>query len=1142
MALQPISVLFVRILIILSLQAFVALSSWAGHPPKDGITVQINDCVYLLERSIQTNTLRETLKAASVKLQAARTEQPDPSFVDIEAERKIEWSGVSGLKVFDHFLPQESGIKFLQTSSVNQESPWVAMRLSPETGGFLNVSYPWRGKNLKTTVYFNKPIPTHPEQTSSQYLIGGNHEYVILDMHGGGTPSAESGNGSSKGSFYVKRGIPFISIDLPGHGKGTREPMNGLDDILDNYLAILDQIVHPDVKVFLTGHSWGGEIALYAHQISKDPRLHRIQGFVPQSPPGDLSLGGSAEDKVRLEEALEHRLLHDPVLTERIAEGDYEFLSNIVRSGKVNPVASWYTQATQMEYSFAINPSGHRHLKPALVLMGKSDGLVYVGREEAFERYMSKMVESGRFVVMGKGQTFKGSDIDTGHQIFDKEIELGKLLEELNINYEDLGPNFDSIDAKVYEANMRALLFMGEVAGKHFGRVNYEGDQGTYSLLYKMFLLYSNNFAFREYIDQAVEYIRRPLENATTLQYRRKVLARAVDSAKKLMDEKDNKLPRIVQERMKDYDRKYDVVGGKEVAKRELALTFSPERKKVLEEFLVAIEKAEEDFRKTFRPQEYLDKINELKLSVSHKLKEFRSRKEKKAAGQVVPQSWFDEDLFAQAQRLFDIDEANKQIAALSKRNSRDPFPEYEETVAGILSEVGFASVEALSAEASQPVKPIDGLPGHDQTERKKILENTFQLIKNLEKLKRSLYSEANAEYVKSHVTFPSGIQSVSQAKWELRADHSVARKTQLAEYLENYDSEAQRIKNELSEDFDRRIDELEYPDGIHGYDVAEAALNKADQQLADHYVPQNNNRVHYEGMVKAITAVQEKSDVVNRELERVNLQLDGLKDKRDEMLRTVQQVYEQVVKDPFSEKLPEKLIQAAQKAEEALLIWIDKNKALSDRQSNHLLEAHKQGRTSGWAMAHPPEDIHQYYEAYSEARKAYYVALEEVNSTWLNLAISGQFKDSEIPKAKKVQSLLIRLLGENYLSDRTLGENSIEGKLQRLEEQQDHLLRLKAVTMRELNEKKMVYLQRLKEDPHAEGYYEIVKVPMKDLLDQGFDDFWFQVNQGPNSKAYRQALTSVMSNWESKTMWVDVLREGDRAHPDWYPVKSFMK
>lgn len=1143
MIVQPISKRGLRPILLLALITLSTLAGASNHVPKNPIEIKLGDCVYLLDPSVSANTLRENLRAATRTIEAARQDQPDPNFIDVVQERTIEWKGTKGLRVFDKFLPNQSGIQFLRTPSVNAESPWVSMRISPETGGFLNVAYPWRGKTMRTTVYFNKPVPKQPADVSNEYLIGDEHEYVIMDMHGGGTPSAESGNGSSKGSFFVKRGIPFISIDLPGHGKGTRAPMNGLDDVLDNYLALVNQIVHPDVKIFMTGHSWGGEIAIYAHQNSRDPRLHRVMGFIPQSPPGDLSLGGTEAQKVKLEEALEKRLLEDPAMQELIADADYDFMSNIVRSGKVNPVASWFTQATQMDYSFEVKPDGHRHLKPALILMGKSDGLVYVGREEAFEAYMSRMVEKGRFVVMGKGKTFKGDGMDTGHQIFDKEIKLRVLLDELGIKPEELGKNFDSPDATVYEANMRALLFMGEVAGSHFGRVDYEGDQGVFSTLYKMFLLYSNNFAFRQYIENTVEYVRRPLENATELQYRRKVLAKAVEAAKKLMDEKDRKLPRTLAERMKKFDETYGVSGGKDAAKKELATKYSPEREAALRKFLKDVEAAEATFRRGFEPAEYNEKMAELKASVEQKKKTMRTRLEKKAGpGKEVPKSWFDEDLFAQAESLFQLDEASKQIAALRRRNEKNPFPEYQETVARILKNVGIESEEALAERVGALFPPIEGLSQHEQTERKKILESAFQQIKSLEKLKRSLFSDANNKYVNDHVEFPKGVETVSQARWELALDHSEARRRQLKDYLNNYDTEEQRVRMLLTEEYNARIDALEYPDEIHGFAVAEAALTKADAQLADRYVPQTKNHEHYDGMVKAITSVQEKADALNRELERLNTQIEGLKKKRDGLIRSVNGVYDRVVADPFSDLLPKEYVNAIQAAEDALMVWIDKNKALSKVQSDHLLQAKQSGKTAGWAMSNPPANIGEFYADFEKARSEYYEALAQAEQVWFRLAITGAFKDSDIKGASKVQGTLVKLLGEHYFERGELGENSIEGKLRRLEEEHDHVSRLKAVTHKELSEKKMVYLRHLKDDPHAEAFYEIIKVRMRDLLDQDFLSFWNQINHGPNSKAERQALMAAMSNWESKGMWTDVLRENDRAHPDWYPEGSFLR
>jgi|GEM_PF-4419663 len=259
----------------------------------------------------------------------------------------------------------------------------------------------------------------HARNDQKKWLVEDGSVYVHL--HGGGTATASGANGLSIGEVQAPYGVPTISIDLPGHGLGTRIPLVSNRETLEWVMSLVHDVVKPGVKIILGGHSYGAELAAYAQLYLSDSVTKDVVHYVAMSPPLDNSDGQGASVRREKEEAQEQNVEE---LVERIAPSDYDFMVNMVLHGKVCLLPSFNCVLGSFDYDLSTNRvlqlAQDGQLKPLTTIMGEYDGLVYVGNE-AYWPYFESASQNGNAILLGEGKTFKGDGVKTGHNIFDIE-------------------------------------------------------------------------------------------------------------------------------------------------------------------------------------------------------------------------------------------------------------------------------------------------------------------------------------------------------------------------------------------------------------------------------------------------------------------------------------------------------------------------------------------------------------------------------------------------------------------------------------------------------------------------------------------------------------------------------------------------
>ncbi|MGZ3722202.1 MAG: alpha/beta fold hydrolase [Bdellovibrionales bacterium] len=437
-------------------------------------------CSYLLD-PIQSETLKTLREKNTEFLQREIKAHPLPGFDYIEKEIKNEQIGFIGPRALQQMLGPD--MSFIRTPAPSAPLD-TAVNMHEEGRSFVvHLDIPHHGVRTSTAVYASMPKTYKP--TANGYLVGTDYPVAQVHLHGGGTPTATGKNGMSIGQALAVANIPVLAIDLPGHGRATRQ-IDGFTTFKENIdwiLKITDKLIDPAVKIDMSGHSWGGEFTAYWRRLTRDPKYRsRIARFITVSPPIDVTLGGSDSESDKFDEWFERNYQS---FEEQAAPGDYEFMKNSVRNGKTSTVGGLFTTFTHMDYKMPpLTDADRAELLPEDAFEGESDILTWLGRAK------QGLIQFGKdLTVLTAGLTWKSKDENdlqkTGHNVWDLLIKGTKTL-------------------FMYDFMTRKAL---EVAGPQGMGEDTNANDPAVKTMDNMFRNYSNFFLFRQFVSHHDEYV-----------------------------------------------------------------------------------------------------------------------------------------------------------------------------------------------------------------------------------------------------------------------------------------------------------------------------------------------------------------------------------------------------------------------------------------------------------------------------------------------------------------------------------------------------------------------------------------------------------------------------------------------------------
>ncbi len=598
---------------------FAFLLSFASTTPAASATNRHNNkinnrCLMDLSstrtQAMPAQTLRQLTERTKIRATQAEELTPKPGFDNIEEQARIEQVGEQGPQAFQQLLP--FGVSFINTPAPTATTPLAVDMIEEGRSIPVHVDVPWDGRRTSTAAFLSLPLAK--VSSPSKFLVGPEYPVVVVHVHGGGTPTSTGRNGMSIAKEIGKRGIPVIGLDMPGHGRATRNP-DGLETFkkqADWLMKAVKQLIDPKVKIVLTGHSWGGSFALFMHRLSLDPNYSRISEFISMAPPIDVSMGGDPKLKLDFEEEYQRNLeKYKP----RIADTDFDFLNNLLNNGKASDVGAYFTHLTDFDYLLPpLTPEEQAKLKKLTVIVGTADGLVYVGREPQFDLVFGNLQAPSQYYLLGPGLNWKSKDETdlkpTGHNGFDRFIDGTRILETYKIIGDTVLNGEGSLSA-----------------------VENTGDPAM-DLVERSFRHYANFFGFREMLRDRVEFVMSDTDSRMRTTLRRDELEAFVSRVKNAESEIQRMADGVqpipaVKQALDALRARLNLPENYKLkrAHEELATKpLTPERRVMLEDYIARIKEVEATMRAGFVDQDYEQGVAQLNAQFTKTLSELGIR------------------------------------------------------------------------------------------------------------------------------------------------------------------------------------------------------------------------------------------------------------------------------------------------------------------------------------------------------------------------------------------------------------------------------------------------------------------------------------------------------------------------------------
>lgn len=523
-------------------------------------------------RALVPFTLPHLSKMAREDIAEARKIQPVRNYFSLDEEMQIVRKGITGPKTLQAAI---GNLRFMSVPTAHSPTDVSIGKLEEGLSMPLRVDdLQWEGRPAGTLVYVNLPYNLTPQD--SKYMIGPQYEHVAVFSHGVGTQQSRAETSILYGNVLAKRGIPLLAFDLPGHGDGPIGDVLLIKSVADWLAEAIDRLVDPRVNVSLNfGHSGGAMLAMYMRNHSVDnPKYERILKAMSIAPAIDTSLGGDIKQKLEFE-----RWYAENYHTREkdISPKDKEFLDKQTENDKYSIVGLIAAIASFIDFRTPVIPvEEQRKLIPLKVVVGEGDGVVYVTREEPFNKALGNLNEVGNgseLRILKPGPTHRSKTVDdveiTGHQAMEVEdpITRTSIVNKMIYNF-ILG---DAESARPEGPVTKANVILTQITHH-----------------------YSHFIPFRKLLENYVRYKRVPTSQLKIDSERRDRLIAYIEQAHSIRNRmgSEKEVSKAIKAKMGGFGIQFGIeenIGFKQ-AQDELSFSeLTPERKTQIETFLAKV-------------------------------------------------------------------------------------------------------------------------------------------------------------------------------------------------------------------------------------------------------------------------------------------------------------------------------------------------------------------------------------------------------------------------------------------------------------------------------------------------------------------------------------------------------------------------
>ncbi len=381
-------------------------------------------------------------------------------------------------RILNFLLPDNT---FVINHQLDRPGNQTTVKLGePGSAVIVRANYEYGGYNLATNVTFsNRALAKNMEETEQKWLVGRDAKAAILYLHGGGTKSTGSHVANAMISHFKNYDIDVLAPDLPWHANGHREFIPSFETEINILSAFSKKYIPPNVPLFVWGHSWGAVFAekLMTMTDRENFSFHpSLKGVIILSPPVDAAPGKPINEKFN---AYYKRIDHAKQnLTHEFADSEMYLSKDMVAAGKISPLGSLYSMHTMLQMNQIIPTHKGSKYIPALMVVGESDPLVYVGFGDLFKKYYDKLENVDVHYLRKLPLLINGVNEDTKR--------VGHML----------GDYIDPNSREPIHSHL-GQKFMSRVMNVPIGKVNIP----LIHPLVRITQLHANDLAFREFIN-----------------------------------------------------------------------------------------------------------------------------------------------------------------------------------------------------------------------------------------------------------------------------------------------------------------------------------------------------------------------------------------------------------------------------------------------------------------------------------------------------------------------------------------------------------------------------------------------------------------------------------------------------------------
>lgn len=412
----------------------------------------------------------------------------------------------------------------------------------------------------------------------------------------------------------------------------------------------------------------------------------------------------------------------------------------------------------------------------------------------------------------------------------------------------------------------------------------------------------------------------------------------------------------------------------------------------------------------------------------------------------------------------------------------RTKYPSLEEKISGIPVPAGVHDLKSAEEEKAVTKDPA----------RRKALQKYVEDVRAAMKAHAAEFGEALNRQLHKSLSFPEGVRTIGDARWEAGLQDSPERRAHLQEYLtkvKDIEAESASAKGSL---LAKRSAEIKLPGGFSSFEQARQTMEELSARRDGTYVPEGANRPAVEGILTRQAQLKTRLDELSSEIKKT---VDDVNEAKAAV-----RAWKDAAETALQNMRPSpKLEHVREQTEASYKAYAASETDLTQFMNAGLVQMEKEGDLSLERRQALKRSARSYVADYQQARKEYFAWVSAADQVISEEALAGQL-------GTRLQSLYKEYYGVSGGRPGLLDQLKIKMDLR------DQLLSQRAALAEESEELKAKY-SVLTNSP-----VQYRAVPLKDVFNRPLPELLNELNDGEQGSVLKKALQQGLKTFED--MW----------------------